>query len=154
MLPVEPAPYLTASDDTRATQSASTPLGISMGRINNADETKDFTWGRIPGLRVSGVLPAKGAPAPGDTAVLTPAGTPSHHHEQHIGEQHRYTNVNVKRKNIAVFPGDEDTMAVLKYAEEAAQGADPHELVRIYREMLRNRLGHRGSAEYVSGLAQ
>jgi hypothetical protein len=82
----------------------------------------------------------KGAPAPGDTAVLTPAGTPSHHHEQHIGEQHRYTNVNVKRKNIAVFPGDEDTMAVLKYAEEAAQGADPHELVRIYREMLRNRL--------------
>ena len=82
----------------------------------------------------------KGAPAPGDTAVLTPAGTPSHHHEQHIGEQHRYTNVNVKRKNIAVFPGDEDTMAVLKYAEEAAQGADQHGLVHIYREMLRNRL--------------
>ena len=46
----------------------------------------------------------------------------------------------MKRKNIAVFPGDEDTMAVLKYAEEAAQGADPHGLVHIYREMLRNRL--------------
>eukprot|EP01045_Picozoa_sp_COSAG04_P017339 COSAG04_NODE_1527_length_6459_cov_1.844025_2_plen_735_part_00 len=47
MLPVEPAPYLTASDDTRAAQSASTPLGISMGRINNADEAKEFTIGAI-----------------------------------------------------------------------------------------------------------
>eukprot|EP01046_Picozoa_sp_COSAG06_P094300 COSAG06_NODE_40460_length_401_cov_39.261589_1_plen_84_part_00 len=31
----------------------------------------------------------------------------------------------------------QDTMAVLEYAEEAAQGADQQGLVHIYREMLR-----------------
>ena len=55
----------------------------------------------------------KGSPPPGGVSVLTPAGTPAHHHAQHVGAQacHRHTNVMVNRSDIEMFPGDAASMA-------------------------------------------
>eukprot|EP01046_Picozoa_sp_COSAG06_P010528 COSAG06_NODE_576_length_14051_cov_5.354644_5_plen_143_part_00 len=65
MLPVEPAPYLTTTDDTRAAQSEDDALGISMGKIKKTDVSEEFTVGEVAAqTEGNAVLPGCGRSLP------------------------------------------------------------------------------------------